>query len=385
MPPKSIARGKVKTKSKAKSKPKSAPWNKFSDMPAQSRSQAKAHRSIFDSVNNGGALEPCQYCGRQFATDRIDKHQSICAHVNHDGPSRVFNSSQQRTSGFPVSMRGSSFGGGSRSSGSGSHYNPNKGNWRDEHLQFIKAVHEARKYSQQHPKQVNQQQQYEQQIQQQKYRGGGFSGGGTGKGLNISYPKPKNKNISKTASGVRGKEKEMNQTQQMDQDTIKDNNSSSNNNSRARSQQNKPRYLQPTSSSSQNKTRSSSSNKFSKYNDDNKPNQKSIMNKPNKPNKSFGPLDRDYSRFGDPLNEDYFQADSRPRRGGNIEGWGSGWGGGSGKNPLTSNATSADNVLATNQYFMDHNSSPFGSKYDDNYGQSEQTWAGMGNRSTRPW
>ncbi|KAA6379870.1 MAG: hypothetical protein EZS28_024603 [Streblomastix strix] len=82
------------------------------------------------------------------------------------------------------------------------------------------------------------------------------------------------------------------------------------------------------------------------------------MNKPNKPNKSFGPLDRDYSRFGDPLNEDYFQADSRPRRGGNIEGWGSGWGGGSGKNPLTSNATSADNVLATNQYFINYSSIP---------------------------
>ncbi|KAK2948875.1 hypothetical protein BLNAU_16218 [Blattamonas nauphoetae] len=85
-------------------------------------------------------LVPCAVCGRNFAPDRIGKHQQICRKVNAKKPRRVFNATKQRTADIPGGML-------SRPT-RGASTRPPPSKWRQEHQEFITAIREARRYEQ---------------------------------------------------------------------------------------------------------------------------------------------------------------------------------------------------------------------------------------------
>ncbi|EDO38611.1 predicted protein, partial [Nematostella vectensis] len=86
-------------------------------------------------------LVPCPNCGRNFAMDRIAKHETICRKTGTK-QRKVFDSTKARTSGTEAA--------GYNRPGARKKPEPAvpKGNWRAKHQEFIRAIRDAKKVSQ---------------------------------------------------------------------------------------------------------------------------------------------------------------------------------------------------------------------------------------------
>ncbi|XP_042877233.1 zinc finger C2HC domain-containing protein 1C-like isoform X3 [Penaeus japonicus] len=118
----------------AKSKPKLPPKPKAA-------SQATTPRSRITSSVPAG-LEGCKICGRNFASDRLEKHQSICAKTQAKAKKRkqakVFDPVKMRTKGTEAEKYVKR----------GAHLKelpkPKKADWRKKHEDFIATVRAAK-------------------------------------------------------------------------------------------------------------------------------------------------------------------------------------------------------------------------------------------------
>ena len=114
----------------------------------------------------GGAQQPlnlvgCRYCGRNFSSDRIGKHESVC--IGSQKARQTFDTKSQRlkelmddmnprfaprrkVGGATTTTRQQPQQSSSRSYNSpSSMYNPNKKDWRSEHLEFQQMIREAKR------------------------------------------------------------------------------------------------------------------------------------------------------------------------------------------------------------------------------------------------
>ncbi|CAF2714477.1 unnamed protein product [Rotaria sp. Silwood2] len=92
-------------------------------------------------------LQPCSICGRQFNTESLKKHQSICRQVTTK-KRRVFDAGKQRAAGSDVPYKATKrtmqiYQGEVRAQDDRSKPK-SKANWRQKHAQLIQSIREAR-------------------------------------------------------------------------------------------------------------------------------------------------------------------------------------------------------------------------------------------------
>ena len=80
---------------------------------------------------------PCAYCGRRFASDRIDKHEEVCAR-SHAKKTKVFDSKKQRLQGTEAAQF-------ARNPSKDPPKKP-KSNFRAQHEKLVESLRAARKY-----------------------------------------------------------------------------------------------------------------------------------------------------------------------------------------------------------------------------------------------
>ncbi|CAF1284359.1 unnamed protein product [Rotaria magnacalcarata] len=92
-------------------------------------------------------LQECQFCGRQFNVESLNKHQSICRNVSKK-KRKVFDAGKQRATGSDVPYKATKktaqvYNGETRVQDERSKYG-SKPNWREKHRQLIQSIREAR-------------------------------------------------------------------------------------------------------------------------------------------------------------------------------------------------------------------------------------------------
>ncbi|CAF1213080.1 unnamed protein product [Adineta steineri] len=92
-------------------------------------------------------LQPCQFCGRQFNSETLPKHQTICRKVSNK-KRKTFDAGKQRATDSDVPYKATKqtaqiYQGEIRPQDERSKYG-RKPNWREKHNQLIKSIREAR-------------------------------------------------------------------------------------------------------------------------------------------------------------------------------------------------------------------------------------------------
>ncbi|CAF4243491.1 unnamed protein product [Rotaria sp. Silwood2] len=92
-------------------------------------------------------LQPCQFCGRQFNVESLNKHQAICRKVANK-KRKIFDAGKQRATDSDVPYKATRrtaqvYNGDARVQDDRSNYG-SKPNWREKHRQLIQSIREAR-------------------------------------------------------------------------------------------------------------------------------------------------------------------------------------------------------------------------------------------------
>ncbi|EDO29664.1 predicted protein, partial [Nematostella vectensis] len=87
-------------------------------------------------------LSPCSICGRNFQTDRLEKHQKVCA-KNSTRKRKAFDMTKQRTAGTEHEKY--------VKAGAHKQEPEKKVDWRAQHESFIKAIRYAKGSSDEPP------------------------------------------------------------------------------------------------------------------------------------------------------------------------------------------------------------------------------------------
>jgi hypothetical protein len=89
-------------------------------------------------------LSKCRKCGRGFAYDRIQYHESVCV---QNKSRKQFNSKKQRLSDFDQFELRAAAGGGAGRKGAPPPRAANRTSWRQQHNEFISAIRSAKQYA----------------------------------------------------------------------------------------------------------------------------------------------------------------------------------------------------------------------------------------------
>ncbi|KAI9333206.1 hypothetical protein DFJ73DRAFT_854701 [Zopfochytrium polystomum] len=84
--------------------------------------------------------DPCEYCGRKFAVDRLEKHMAACSKLKKR---KVFDTAKARVKGTELeqyALKKQIAGGDSKQKGAKPDPAPKKSNWRVKHENFIRMV-----------------------------------------------------------------------------------------------------------------------------------------------------------------------------------------------------------------------------------------------------